>query len=114
MKVYITGTGVISSLGNTVEDMFNGLIEDRTGVKAFPDWKNHKGLFSHVGAPALTYDIMKIPRSARRTMSSMSEMAVLATQQALLQSKIEVGESLGSPRMLMCVGSTTGSPVNME
>jgi 3-oxoacyl-[acyl-carrier-protein] synthase II len=112
MKVFVTGTGIVSSLGNSVEDMFNGLVENRSGVKTYPEWKNYNGLFSHVGAPAQSYDIMKIPRSARRTMSPMSEMAVLATQQALSQSKIELGES--SPRILMCMGSTTGSPVNME
>jgi 3-oxoacyl-[acyl-carrier-protein] synthase II len=114
MKVYVTGMGIISSLGNTVEDVFNALIENRTGVKAFPQWKDQNGLFSHVGAPAVPYDIKSVPRTARRTMSPMSEMAVLAAGQALTQAELEIGNGISTPRILLCIGSTTGSPVNME
>ena len=114
MKVYITGMGCVSSLGNSVSEMFDGLLEGRSGVRQFPDWQKHKGLFSHVGAPVPPYDIMKVPRSARRTMSPMSEMAVLATQEAVNQSGIQLGEHRHSPRVLLCLGSTTGSPLNME
>src|SRR5207244_2335414 len=61
MNVYVTGMGVNSSLGNSVDDMFNGLVENRSGVVKFPDWKTKTGLFSHVSAPVVPYDIMKVP-----------------------------------------------------
>jgi hypothetical protein len=60
------------------------------------------------------YDVSLIPRSARRTMSRMSEMAVLATLQALHQADLAPGERLNSPRHMVCMGSTTGSPFDLE
>ena len=114
MKVLITGMGLTTSLGNTVDEMFRNLLQNKTGVKAIPEWKSFKGLFSHVAAPVHPYDISSVPRSARRTMSPMSEMAVLATTQALKEAKLEVGNHQNTPRVLLCLGSTTGSPLNME
>jgi 3-oxoacyl-[acyl-carrier-protein] synthase II len=114
MKVFVTGMGVMTSLGNSVDEMFNGLVENRTGVKAYPEWAQHKGLMSHLGAPTPDYDISKIPRAARRSMSRMSEMATLATLQALAQANISADTGLKSNRALLCMGSTTGSPTTME
>jgi 3-oxoacyl-[acyl-carrier-protein] synthase II len=111
MKVFVTGMGVISSLGNSVDDMFNSLVENRSGVRYFPEWAQHKGLHSFIAAPAVPYDIMKVPRNQRRTMSRMSEMATLATQQAASQADMQFGQS---KRAVLCMGSTTGSPENYE
>ncbi len=112
MRVFITGMGAISSLGNSPESIFQALVENKTGVKAMPEWKNYKGLFTHVGAPAQPYDEKKIPRTTRRSMSRMSEMALLATQDALTQSRLPLHEK--NPRVLLMMGSTSGSPDTME
>lgn len=114
MKVYLTGMGLMSSLGNSVDDCFRAIRDNRTGVRAYPEWSQHKGLMSHLGAPVPEYDISRIPRAARRTMSRMSEMAVLATMQALEQASLPCGSELSSTRRLLCLGSTTGSPVTLE
>lgn len=114
MKVYVTGMGAFSSLGNDVNSMFEGLKEGRTGVRAYPDWKQYNGLFSHLGAPCPDYDVMKIPRTVRRSMSRMSEMGALATMQALGQADLMPGASLNSPRTMLIMGSTSGSPWTLE
>lgn len=114
MRVYLTGMGVVTSLGNTVDAMFSSLLENKTGVRQYPEWKNYNGLNCHLGAPAADFDSMAIPRGARRTMSRMSEMATLATYQALRQADLPVGEKLNSPRVLIIMGSTTGSPTTLE
>ncbi len=114
MKVYITGMGAVCSLGLNVDEMFKGLLEGKTGVKAMPDWRQYNGLNTYVAAPVPDYDAMKIPRQARRSMSRMSEMAVLATLQALQQADLPPGEPLNSPRVLMIMGSTSGSPATLE
>src|SRR5687768_7175514 len=114
MKTYITGMGSISLLGTNVESMFSALLENKSGVRHFPEWEKYKGLFCHIGGPAPAYDIMKIPRTARRTMSRMSEMSVLATIEALGQADLQVGSGKSTPRVLLCLGSTTGSPENFE
>lgn len=114
MKVFITGTGAISSLGNTVDSMFEGLLRGDSAVRSYPDWAQYKGLKCHLGAPVSDYDVMKLPRQVRRSMSRMSEMAALASFQALQQADISLGEKLNTPRTLICMGSTTGSPWALE
>jgi 3-oxoacyl-[acyl-carrier-protein] synthase II len=113
MRVYITGTGALSSLGNTPDEMFANLKEGRTGVRYYPEWAKFNGLHSHLGAPVPDYDIMKLPRTARRTMSRMSEMGTLATQQAIAQARWTEAE-LHNERTLIILGSTTGSPITLE
>ncbi len=113
-KVFVTGMGALSSLGNTVESIFQALLQNQSGIQSFPEWKNYQGLHTHLGAPVPAYDISKIPRSARRTMSRMSEMAVLATLDALNQAQFTLQEKKYSPRIALCLGSTTGSPDSME
>lgn len=114
MKVFITGMGALTSLGNSVDQMWEGLKEGRSGVRAYPEWKQYNGLFCHLGAPVPEYDVMKIPRQVRRSMSRMSEMASLATFQALAQADLQPGSQLNSPRTLLIMGSTSGSPWTLE
>lgn len=111
MRVAITGMGVVSSLGNSVTDIFSRLLAGETGVKAMPEWRTLKGLHSHVAAPAHPYDISRIPRSARRSMSRMSEMATSATLDAIEQAKIGFD---GTYRHSLILGSTTGSPETLQ
>ncbi len=114
MRVFITGMGALSSLGNDVETMFSGLKNGDSGVKAYPEWRQYNGLGCYLGAPVGAYDIMKIPRTVRRSMSRMSEMAALATLQALGQADLKPGPTLNSPRVLLIMGSTSGSPDTLE
>lgn len=113
MKVYVTGTGVMSSLGNSVPQMFSNLLEGQSTIRRMEDWSKLQGLHSHLGAPVFPYDITKLPRQVRRTMSPMSEMATLASMQALEEAKLNIKE-LDFSRSLLAIGSTNGSPKTME
>lgn len=114
VKVFVTGMGALTSLGNDVETFFAALKRGESGVKAFPEWRAYNGLHSHVAAPVPEYDVLKVPRQVRRSMSRMSEMAALATFQALGQADLQPGASLNSPRVLIIMGSTSGSPQSFE
>jgi 3-oxoacyl-(acyl-carrier-protein) synthase len=48
-RVVITGMGVVSPLGNTVDDFWEGLVAGRSGVKALKDI-THSDLFEHLGS----------------------------------------------------------------
>jgi 3-oxoacyl-[acyl-carrier-protein] synthase II len=111
MKVAITGAGTVSSLGNSTDEMFARVLRNETAVKVFPEWRAYRGLNTFVGAPAAPFDISNIPRSARRSMSRMSEMAVVSTVQALASAKLSLEQSF---RNCLIFGSTTGSPFAME
>jgi len=114
MKVLITGMGAVSSLGVGVGTMFKSLLEDTSAIRHYPEWAQYQGLGTHLGAPVPEYDISRVPRAARRTMSRMSEMAVVATGEALQMADLNIGNHVNSPRVLICMGSTTGSPSTME
>lgn len=114
MKVFVTGMGALTSLGNDVETFFSALKRGETGVTTFPDWKKFNGLHSYLGAPVPNYDVMKIPRQVRRSMSRMSEMAALATYQALGHADLTPGPQINTPRVLIIMGSTSGSPFTFE
>ena len=113
MKIYISGYGAITSLGNTPNEMFSSLLENRTAVRKISAWDKIKGLNCRLGAPAMTYSSAGLPRTARRTMSPMSEMAALATQQAFEHAGLKM-ETLDFSRSLLSMGSTTGSPIGLE
>jgi 3-oxoacyl-[acyl-carrier-protein] synthase II len=110
-NVVITGMGCMSSLGNSVEEMYNGMLAGKSGVRLYPEWAEKRGLFAHLGAPVPAYDIKQIPRTTRRTMSRMSEMGALATQQALKQAGLT---DINSSRTVLIMGSTSGSPDTLE
>jgi 3-oxoacyl-[acyl-carrier-protein] synthase II len=114
MRVFVTGMGAITSLGNSVESFFNGLVENQSGIKYFPEWENYVGLQTYVGGPVGDYNTSLLPRTVRRSMSRMSEMAVLATFQALEHAKFTDLKKLQSSRTLLILGSTSGSPFALE
>ena len=113
-RVFVTGMGAYTSLGNSPDEMFENIRAGKSGVRHFPEWEQYNGLFSHLGAPVGPYDISKLPRTVRRAMSRMSEMAALATFQALEQAGLQPGPALNSPRVLLIQGSTSGSPWTLE
>lgn len=114
MKVYVTGMGALTSLGLDVKTWFQALKDNRTGVRRFDEWEQYNGLFSHLGAPVPEYDISLIPRLVRRSMSRMSEMAAIATFDALRQAGLRAGADLNNNRTLILLGSTTGSPWTLD
>jgi 3-oxoacyl-[acyl-carrier-protein] synthase II len=113
LKVLISGQGIISSLGNSPKEMFSSLLEGKTAVRLISDWDSMNGLNCRLGAPASPYEISSLPRTARRTMSPMSEMAALATHQALKEAGLAIPD-FNFSKSLLIMGSTTGSPIGME
>ncbi|MES2855942.1 MAG: beta-ketoacyl-[acyl-carrier-protein] synthase family protein [Bdellovibrionota bacterium] len=114
MKVFITGMGALTSLGNDVETIFSNLKAGVGGVKTMKDWEQYNGLHTHLGAPVPEYDVSKLPRTVRRAMSRMSEMGALAAIQAVSQADLPIPSALNSTRSMMIIGSTSGSPQTLE
>ncbi len=114
MKVYVTGMGAITSLGQGPDDIYARLLRGESGVRQIPEWQKMQGLHSTLGAPAGDYDVSKIPRQVRRSMSRLSEMAALATFQALSHADLQPGPTLNAKRVLLMLGSTLGSSITLE
>ncbi len=107
-RVAITGLGVISPLGNSVQALTSGLESGQNACVYMPAWENYKGLRCLVGAPALLEDEKLIPRQNRRSMGRLSIFAVQAAQQALKDAAL-APEALTSGRLGCIIGSTMGS-----
>ncbi|MBF0316030.1 MAG: beta-ketoacyl-[acyl-carrier-protein] synthase family protein [Oligoflexia bacterium] len=116
MRACITGMGAITSLGLNVREMYKGLQNNDCNIKYYEEWKQYNGLNSFLGAPVPSYDIKYLPREVRRSMSRMSEMAFLSTIEALKQANIDLEEvrKINTDRVLLIMGSTTGSPACLE
>ena len=87
-RVAITGLGVITPLGNSVEAFIGGLQRGENASVYLPEWEKYKGLRCLVGAPARLEDEKLIPRQNRRSMGRLSIFAVQAAQQALKDANI--------------------------
>jgi 3-oxoacyl-[acyl-carrier-protein] synthase II len=112
-RVVITGMGAISPFGRGIESLMDGLIEARSGVVAVPALSGITGMRTRVAALAKGADPMEIPRKFRRAMSNMSVYATLASRDAARMAGLGETE-LGSGRLGVSIGSTTGSPQTLQ
>ena len=108
-----TGSGIVSCLGQDVASNMRALREGDSGVSVVEEWVQLDGLRSHVAGLVGDFDNRFIPRKTRRTMSKMSEMLCKACDEAMAEAGLSL-EQLNSSRVMIIVGSTTGSAVSFE
>ena len=112
-RVVITGMGVVSPLGGSVDEQAAALAAGAHGLRAMPEWSAYKGLRSLVAAPAELRDARSIPRQNRRSMGRMSLFAAQAAQEALRAARVDPA-TLGDGRTGCVAGSTTGSAIALN
>jgi len=112
-RVVITGLGAVSPLGVGVRQMWEGLLEGRTGVRPSPALSAVSGLRTTVAASVSEVDATGIDRKKRRYMSPMSVYATIAAREALQMASLTAEQVQGS-RTGVCFGSTTGSSQETE
>jgi len=106
-RVVITGMGVVSPLGNTVESFWDQLIKGKSGISLIDtfDVKRHKskiaGIVRDFEAEAL------LGRKEARRMDRFCQFAVVAAEQALRDSELTL-EHINRQRMGVFVGSGVG------
>jgi len=115
-RVVITGIGVTSPLGNSPDEMYASLKAGRCSIREISEWEIDNWKDSHFfGSPVtLPPDYAKtLPRSIRRSMSSISLYAAHAAQQAVSDSGLPPEEVAGG-RCGCIVGSTMGGSSAIE
>lgn len=111
--VVVTGSGVISPLGNSYQELLDGLFAGRSGVRKLPELEQVGGLRSRLAATVTGIDPKQIPRKYRRSMSEMSVYAYLASCQALEMAAYPETQPADG-RLGVIIGSTLGSTATSE
>ena len=109
-RVVVTGLGIISSIGNTKDEVTAALRQGRSGIVAVPEYAEYK--FRSQVAGTLKIDLAeRIDRKAMRFMGDGTAYNYLAMQQAIADSGLEDGE-ISNERTGIIVGSGGPSTSN--
>jgi 3-oxoacyl-[acyl-carrier-protein] synthase-1 len=105
-RVVITGLGIVSSIGNGIDEVTRSLRESRSGMVYMPEMKE-LGYRCCVYAPVRDLDTSGIRRKTLRTLSSAALFAAVAARQALDDAGLSP-EELGGGRAGVVVGTGAG------
>lgn len=109
-RVVITGSGIVSCLGNDADSVAASLRDGRSGIRAMPEFAEN-GLRSHIGGtPEIDLEA-RIDRRHRRFMGDAAAFACVALQDAIAQSGLAPAQ-VSHPRTGLIMGSGGGSPLN--
>ena len=109
-RVVITGTGIVSCIGNDNETVTRSLREGLSGIKAMPQF-TELGLRSQVaGVPQIDLEA-RIDRKQLRFMGDAAAYAHIALADAIAQAGLAPAQ-VSHPRTGLIMGSGGGSPVN--
>jgi 3-oxoacyl-[acyl-carrier-protein] synthase-1 len=105
-RVVVTGLGVVSSIGNSKDEVLSSLQQSRSGVQFIPEMKA-LGFKCHVGGRVTGLDVTGIGKRALLSMSDVARFAAVAAAEAIDDAKLP-REALKSDRVAVVVGTTFG------
>jgi len=111
--VVVTGAGIYSPLGNSLDTVRGALREGRSGVRPMEAWADIDDLHTQVAGVVQGVDPRQIPRRQRRSMGRTSILAVLAARDALSGSGLDPA-TLASGRCGVSVAATVGSARSVD
>ncbi len=112
-RVVVTGIGLRSPIGNSMDEIAASLVSGASGIRAVEEWKSIEHMRTLVAGLCPDADESKIPRQFRRTMGRVGVLAALAALDAAGDSGL--GEAAtSSPRCGVSFGSTQGSSISLE
>lgn len=86
-RVVVTGMGIVSSIGNNVQEVLSSLYEARSGIVKADDYERLGFRCRVHGAP--TFDLDTVDRRVRRFMGDGAAWNYVAMQQAIADSGLE-------------------------
>lgn len=105
-RVVISGLGIISSLGCTIQDVTQALRTGRSGLKHCPELKQ-SGLAGSLYAPVVGFDDQSLEPRIRRTMSTAAAYATVAAEAALLDAQLPASD-VACERTAIILGGELG------
>ncbi len=111
-RVVITGVGVVSPIGNSLDAVSESLRKDRSGVRALPQLAEYAGMKTRVAAPAQA-ELERLPKKRTRTMGRVALLSTWATEAAVADAGLDA-EYLSSGKVGLAYGSTGPSSGAVE
>lgn len=112
-RVAVTGIGLASPIGNSLEEVAVALQHGRHGIVTRPDWDSIGSLGTRLAAEVKDLDLTQFPRKKVRTMGRVALLATYATQRAINDAGLEQ-DLLSSGKVGLAYGSTHGSTSELE
>ena len=107
-RVVVTGAGITSCLGSTLDQVSESLWRGRSGIRAFPEFAG-MGLRSHVAGVVPVDPEGRIDRRLRRFMGDAAAHAHVALEDAIAHAQLPAA-IVSSSRTGLIMGSGGGSP----
>lgn len=107
-RVVVTGMGVITSLGHSVDQFWNNLVEGRSGITPITEFDT-SAYPTRISSRVRDFnprDWLE-PKQARH-MSRFSQLAVAATKQALADAGLSFDAENGVENVGVCLGNAVG------
>jgi 3-oxoacyl-[acyl-carrier-protein] synthase II len=111
-RVVVTGVGLASPIGNSLDEVSRALREGRSGVRVFPALAGIAQMRTRLAAPA-EVDLGVLPRKRTRTMGRVALLSTWATDRALADAGLDA-EYVSSGQLGLAFGSTAGTSAAVE
>ncbi len=109
-RVVVTGSGVITSLGDNWAVFSDALRDKVSGIRRLPEWDCYPDLNTRLAGPVREFQSPShYPRKKTRSMGRVSLMATRASEMALTNSQLLDHPVLASGNAGVAFGSSTGS-----
>lgn len=104
-RVVITGIGAICAAGNTVPDLWQSLLEGRSGIRTITRF-DPTGMVSTIAGEVKDFDALRMiePRLKPKRLSRQSQFAVIASAEAVRDAKLDTA-TLRGRRVGVILGS---------
>lgn len=106
-RVVVTGLGLVSALGNSLQEVSAALREGRSGVSRVDEWASY-GVETKVGGIVGDFSTPGCSRKQLRSMGRVAKLAVSATRAAIDDAGLDE-EIVRRPSTALLYGSTDGS-----
>lgn len=112
-RVVVTGMGVITPIGNTVREFWNGILEERVGIHPIVNF-DASCYKAKLSADVLDFNPKeRLDVKAAKRMDRFSQFAVAAAKEAMEDAGVHMDEE-DSYRVGVAIGSGVGSLMGIE
>jgi 3-oxoacyl-[acyl-carrier-protein] synthase II len=114
-RVVVTGLGLVTSIGNDVQDTWKALREGRSGGAPITQFDAHDGFSVRFACEVKDFDpATYLDRKEVRRTDRFAQFAIAASDQALEQSGLLAGDGVDRDRVGVIIGSGIGGIATFE